>query len=109
MNQILKTIIFFILVVSFSTIAKKPDKKDIQGNKVEAKCHVELFGGNETIYFRMINRMELGQLPKQLINREVRTSLSRKKQKIYKVHECVFLTAKFSLTKSQVIDKKMSR
>ena len=109
MKQIVKTIILVSLVAGFSTMAKQPDKKAKQEDKVEAKCHVELFGGNETIYSRVINRIQLNNLPKELVNRNIRTSFSREKQKIYKVHECVFSTAKFTLTKSQRIDEKMTR
>jgi len=109
MNQILKTIVLVSLVASFLTMAKQPDEKGKQEDKVEVKCHIELFGGNETIYSRVINRMQLINLPKELVNRNIRTSFSREKQKIYKVHECVFSTAKFTLTKSQRIDEKMAR
>jgi len=109
MNQVLKVIILVGLVVGFSSVAKQPDKKDKQESKIEVKCHVELFGGNETIYFRVLKSAHLDKLSKELVNREVLTSLSRAKQKIYKVHECVPLTASFTLLKSQLIDKKTTR
>ena len=109
MNQILRVIILVSLVAGFATVAKQPNKKDKQENKIEVKCHVELFGGNETIYFRVLDSKQLVKLPKELVNREVLTSLSKTKQKIYKVHECVLLTDNFSSLKSQLIDEKMTR
>jgi len=109
MNQILKVILLIGLVVGFSTVAKQQDKKDKQESKIEVKCHVELFGGNETIYFRVLNSKHFGKLAKELVNREVLTSLSRTKQKIYKVHECVLLSDNFTLRKSQLIDNQMTR
>jgi hypothetical protein len=109
MNNIMKIAMVTCVVLSYSSIANQPVKSSKQAKKVEAKCHVELFGGNETIYFRMINSEDLSKLANRVINRKILTTFSGEKKKIYKVHECVYATASFTLTKSQNIDKRMMR
>jgi hypothetical protein len=100
----IKLSLFIILIiVSFTSDAKQANKK------VDAKCHVELYGGVETIYFRTIKSDQLDKLAKKLINRSVLTPLSSEKQKIYKVLECVFLQDTFKASSSKKIDAITAR
>ena len=99
--------IFTIGILSTSVLAKQVDKEE--GKTVEAKCHIELFGGGETIHFIVINEHRLKALPQELINRSVMTQLSDKKRKIYKVTECILLNDSFLGNRAQFIDANTPR
>jgi len=96
----------FITMVNFISSAEQINKKV---KKVDAKCHVELYGGGETLYFRTIKSSELEKLAKKLINRSVLTPVSSEKKKIYKVHQCVLLKDTFKTSRSKQIDAKTAR
>ena len=96
--------IFTIGILSTSVLAKQVDKEE--GKTVEAKCHIELFGGGETIHFIVINEHRFKTLPQQLVNRSVLTQLSDKKRKIYKVNECTLLNDDFKSSRAQLMDSE---
>jgi len=100
------SILIFINLVSFVSFAEQPNKKI---KKVDAKCHVELYGGTESIYFRTIKSGQLEKLAKQVLNRDVITPTSSEKKKIYKVHECVLLDSTFKTNRSKRLDSKTAR
>ena len=102
-NMIKLSLFITLIMISFTSNAEQANKK------VDAKCHVELYGGVETIYFRTIKSNQLDKLAKKLINRSVLTPSSSEKQKIYKVHECVFLRDTFKTTSSKKIDAITAR
>ena len=79
MNKL--SFIIFCTMVSFVSNAEQVNKKS---KRVDAKCHVELYGGAETIYFRTIKIEQLEKLAKKVVNRSVLTPTSSKKNKIYK-------------------------
>ena len=104
MNKL--SFIIFCTMVSFVSNAEQANKKV---KKVDAKCHVELYGGAETIYFRTIKSGQLEKLAQKVVNRKVLTPLSSDKKKIYKVHECVLLKDSFKASASKRIDAKTAR
>jgi hypothetical protein len=100
------SLFIFFTMTSFISEAEQINKKI---KKVDAKCHVELYGGVETIYFRTIKSNQLDKLLKKLINKNVLTPSSSEKQKIYKVHECVFLQDTFKTSSSKKVDARTAR
>jgi len=101
----------FILIIS-STSSLAAANTSVNNNstkRVDAKCHVALFGGAETIYARSIKSNELKQLAARIVNLKVMTELSTKKQKIYKVFECVLVNDDFSRLKARQIYEKIAR
>ena len=76
-------VIAFISISSFSSVSKEQVSQNKENKKVDAKCHVELYGGKETLYFRRIKKDQLAKLASTLKNKEVLTPVSSKKQKIY--------------------------
>jgi len=104
MNKLI-TLVFFIMI-SFLSDAEQVNKRD---KKVDAKCHVELYGGEETIYFRTIKLGQLEKLANKVVNRSVLTTISSKKKKIYKVHECVLLKNSFKASRSKTVDLRTAR
>jgi len=100
------SILIFINLVSFVSYAEQASQKV---KRVDAKCHVELYGGTETIYFRTIKSRQLEKLAKQVLNRDVLTPTSSGKKKVYKVHECVLLENTFKTSRSNQLDAKTAR
>ncbi|MFT5759291.1 MAG: RPA family protein [Alteromonadaceae bacterium] len=96
----------FFTMMSFLSEAEQVNKKI---KKVDAKCHIELYGGAQTLYFRTIKLENLDKLAKKIINRSVLTTLSSKKQKIYKVYECVLLKDTFKASSSKQVDERTAR
>ena len=96
----------FFTMISFLSEAEQINKKI---KKLDAKCHVELYGGVETIYFRTIKSDQLDKLAKKLINKSVLTPSSSEKQKIYKVYECVLLQDTFKTNSSKQVDARTAR
>jgi len=102
-----KLILFvFFTTASFFCEAEQINKKS---QKVDAKCHVELYGGGETLYFRTIKREKLKSLAKKMVNRSVLTPMSSTKRKVYKVHECVLLQDTFKASRSKEVDARTAR
>lgn len=58
-------------------------------NKVDVKCHIELLGGEQTIYLAQVKQKQLKNVVNILKNRRIVTNTSNEKKKVYKVLECV--------------------
>jgi len=104
----MKTLFLSILFVTFSlsshsTLAKQKIEK------VEVKCHVELYGGGETVHFRKIKKDKLVKLEQRLVNKKIKVAKIKEKQIIYKVLECVSLGKEFTTFQSKRIDKDTAR
>jgi hypothetical protein len=94
------------LVVILNVNAANNVKND---KKIDAKCHIELYGGQQTIYFATVQGSHLSKLVRRLSNRSIPTVFSQKKQKVYKVYECVKLSDKFSSIQGRKIFAKHPR
>jgi len=73
-------------------------------DRAELKCHVELLGGNEVIYFVNANKNEGLNMVKKLSGKSITVSGSRKKQKIYRVKECTDLHGRFKSDLANQLD-----
>ena len=71
---------------------------------VELKCHVELFGGLEVIYFVKAKENGGQALVNKLVGKNVTVAGSRKKKKIYQVKECADLHDKFIGAQANKLD-----
>ena len=99
----LSLIFVFCSFLTYPTIAKQ------KVEKVEVKCHVELYGGSEAIHFRKIRKDKVAKLEQRLLNKKIKVANIKGKQKIYKVLECVPLNEEFSQLQSKNIDKNTAR
>lgn len=95
-----------IFAISLNAEAVGYAKKD---KKVDAKCHVELFGGQQTIYLATVKENHLNKLSDRLANRKIRTVFSKDKQQVFKVFECVKLENTFSSIQARNLFAKYPR
>jgi hypothetical protein len=100
---LLGTVFIICSLFANPTIAKQKVKK------VEVKCHVELYGGGETIHFRKIKKSKLDKLEQRLVNKKIKVAKIKGKQKIYKVLECIPLDEEFSNFQSKSVDADTAR
>jgi hypothetical protein len=104
MKTLFLSLVFVVCYfLTYPTIAKE------KVEKVEIKCHVELYGGNEAIHFRKIRKDKVAKLEQRLLNKKIKVANIKGKQKIYKVLECVPLNEDFSQLQSKNIDKDTAR
>ncbi len=80
-----------------------------QEKKVDAKCHVELYGGQQAIYFTTVQEKAINKLDKRLANRKITTVYSKEKQQVYQVFECVKLADNFSTLQARNLFAKYPR
>lgn len=81
---------------------------NIEDKNVSVKCHIELLGGTERIYFRVLPEKQFANLPMILVGKKMVTS-TKKQEKIHKVHECVLLDDDFTSSSSKLIDEQTAR
>ncbi len=91
-----------LLACIFAANAAKPEKLS---KKVDAKCHVQLLGGEETVAFWSIPSNKLSGLVDKIVGSKVITN-ANKKTSVYKAFECVLLEEKFTHGRAQAIDAK---
>jgi hypothetical protein len=104
MNKLFLSVLFIVCAIFTNPgIAKQ------KVEKVEVKCHVELYGGSEAIHFRKIKKSKRDKLEQQLVNKKIKVARINTKQTIYKVVECVTLDKEFSKPQSKSVDKKTAR
>lgn len=96
-----------LLVLSLSLLINMPVFAD-ENSMVEMKCHVQLLGGIEHMYFAKLPLSKADKLTKQLIGRTI-TANNGNKDKIYKVIECVKLDSAFKGFASKQLDEKTVR
>lgn len=96
----LPLIIISSLVTRFSYAAEKVELQDF-------KCHVSLLGNNDTIYFGRLPKQSLKSVADGLKGRWILTILSKDKQQVYKVHECIFADKQFSNATARFIESSM--
>jgi len=102
MNKYLKCLLVGALLTTthMTSAANKHET-----NKIKAKCYVELYGGQNTIVYQMVKENNILKLAKVLANRSVMTTLSNKKQKIFKVVECQEANSPFGNTQAAAKEK----
>ncbi len=100
-----RTMLFFAMSLAFTSLVNAED--NTKTNKtVDVKCHIELNGGRESIYFATVNENALKNLDKRLINRKIPTVYSKNKQQVNRVYECVKMTDDFSTAQARVLFAK---
>jgi hypothetical protein len=77
--------------------------------KQEIKCVVELYGGDEAIYFTVVTEKQRKQLAKALVGEKMWVPSQAKKQTIYRVGECKPLNEPFTLAKDRALDERTPR
>jgi hypothetical protein len=77
--------------------------------KVMAKCHVELLGGGEQIYFQSVKQGKEKQLATRLSNRKIQTVGNRGKVAVYNVKECVLTTQNFTAAASRLLEENQAK
>ena len=76
-------------------------------NRQEYKCHVELLGGQETIYFITLPAgKDLNHVARIIINNKAR---SKQQRIIHQVKECVVASEAFSGSLANELEKKLIR
>lgn len=99
-------IVTFIFIANFSLSAAAANIVE-KKYKVDVKCHVELVGGQQVIYFARVKQNQVNKLVDTLVNRNIPTSIAKEQQKVYRAFECVLLDAKFnSLKANQLFDSQ---
>ena len=97
---LVKSILLILLTIGFVITSNAMDTQAV-------KCHVTLFGGNQTIYYGVLLKAPMKQVAEELKGRKILTTLSTEKQKVYEVHECVLHEKKFKGTKARYIESAM--
>jgi hypothetical protein len=107
-NKMKNTVFIVTLILLITTISSKVAANTVvKYHKVDAKCHVELVGGEQMIFFATVKDSQVNKLVDTLINRKVSTPFSKSKQKVYRAFECVLLEARFNSVKAnQLFDKQ---
>ena len=90
-------VLSFSLFTSIHTFA-------VEESLVEMKCHVQLLGGVDHLYFAKLKQSYANKLTSQLIGRTI-SQAKGNKDKIYKVIECVKLDSSFNNFASKQLDK----
>ena len=111
MKSLIISALCMFLFSTFSVQAAMPNEKS-QTEKtkyVNAKCHVALIDGSDTIIYYHINSDKFSKLANEIVGKRVLTQKSIKKIKIYRVHECALDEDDFTSTKSKSLDKKIER
>jgi len=100
-----KSMIISLLLVFASSASADQDIS----KKVTAKCFVNLYGGQQTIYYRTISEVQLPNLAKKLSGQMVSTVYSNKKKKIYKVNECILQSSEFNDAWARQLEAKTAQ
>lgn len=104
--------IFIIAIFSMpAAIANESGEKEaIENNiKVNAKCHVALIDGSDSIIFYRIHSDKFHKLEGKIVGKKVLTQKSPEKIKIYRAFECVLDKDDFTQSNSKLLDKKTER
>lgn len=107
MKNILIHIIFIGIVGGYATNTNANEGKT--DRKVEVKCHIELYGGGDSIYYQVISEKKMNTLPMTIVNRNIDVVTSSKKQKVFKVNECVPINKDFSSKLAREKEKNTPR
>lgn len=84
---------------------------DVSANekKLEFKCHVELLGGRDSIYFTNVKQNQIKKLKVSLVGKKFKAFGVKGKQTIYKVNECKPINDIFDSTAAKSADSLILR
>lgn len=99
---------YFIFVLLTCLFSQKVQSEEVP-TKVTAKCFVSLYGGQQTIHYRIIDPKKLAKLADNLANKMIMPLHSSKKKKVYQVKECVLKSAKFVDLWARQIEEKTAQ
>ena len=102
----MKIYMIFLLLLSLMSNASA-EQASIK--KITAKCFVNLYGGQQTIYYRKIDPIKLANLAENLSGKMITTVYSNQKKKIYKVNECILKENEFSDAWARQIEAKTAQ
>jgi hypothetical protein len=92
----------YFAIASCDTLAKSGDK---EAKTINTKCYVTLYGGEQTILYQIIKENTFKNLATKLTNSSIMTTLSKNKQKVYEVFECVQTSDNFKNKFALAIEK----
>lgn len=97
------------LILSLSSINLYAKDKNKQVAKKEYKCHVELLGGSDTLYFINTRKTSFTTIANSVKGRKSSVQFSNKKLPIHKVVECVSIYGEFTGDNSKLVDARTLR
>lgn len=103
MNKTLIVMSLLFWGASFNTLATPNQNREVK--TIETKCFVTLYGGKQTILYQIIKENHFTNLANKLTNSSTMTTLSDKKQKVYKVVECVKTSEEFNSQMALAVEK----
>ena len=111
MNKLIISIFYVLLFSVFSIQPAMAGENNPTKKKkyVNAKCHVALIDGSDTIIFYHINSDKFPKLANEIVGKRVLTQKSNEKIKIYRVYECVLDNDDFTKANSKALDMKVER
>lgn len=77
--------------------------------RFDIKCHVDLVGGGDAIYFVTMPRNDIELVRLSLPGQSVPLAGFKNNRTVYKVVECTQLNSKFKKNRSQLVDKATLR
>ena len=77
-----------------------------QASNHEVKCHVELYGGKEAIYFGLTSSKDLKAYGQSIVGKKISVAATKGKKSVYKVFECVAMTEQFTSRQARTLDSK---
>lgn len=95
-----------LINASFDVTAATIDGKNYS---VDAKCYVELEGGEKLIYLATVKEHQINTLVDTIAGKEVPTPYTAKKQLVQKAFECVLFESKFNSRKANELFEKQPR
>lgn len=103
-------LLFSVFSIQATMQTDKVDKRASKKNEtLDAKCHVALIDGSETIIFFHIYSDQFPKLSNDIVGKRVQTQKSVERIKVYRVYECVLDEDNFTKDSSKALDKKIER
>ena len=96
------------LSLASSLVSHTLEAKNTKKNKtarIEMKCYVEMIGGVNTIYRTVLPNNRIVGLAERLVGKKIAVAGAKKKQKIYKVTECVSYKDSFISSKAHLAEQ----
>lgn len=106
--KVLSMVVSLVLPLTYSQIAFSAADNH-KNNKISAKCHVLLVGGNEIISLWSIQQKQLKKLKDNIIGKKILPQQSIQRIKIYQAFECVLEEDTFQSSKARLLDSKTPR
>ena len=106
--KLLLALLFATFLINNSAFAQTNNKQGF-ANKIDYKCWVELYGGEDIIQFISMPEQSSASIAKQLTGKKVIVPFTKQKQKIFRVFECVKSTQAFRSDTGRKLDKQTLR